>query len=53
MPSGPIDGYTYVLPGVVSDGPRLHACYEKLQSAEATVQALYARWAELEAMQAG
>jgi hypothetical protein len=36
---------------VVSDGPRLHACYEKLQSAEAVVQALYARWAELEAKQ--
>jgi ATP-binding cassette subfamily F protein uup len=37
---------------VVSDGPRLHACYEKLQPAEAAVQALYARWAELEAKQA-
>jgi ATP-binding cassette subfamily F protein uup len=40
------------LPEVVSDGPRLHACYEKLQPAEAAVQALYARWAELEAKQA-
>jgi ATP-binding cassette subfamily F protein uup len=39
-------------PEVVSDGPRLHACYEKLEPAEAAVQALYARWAELEAKQA-
>jgi ATP-binding cassette subfamily F protein uup len=38
-------------PEVVSDGPRLHACYEKLQAAEAEVQVLYARWAELEAKQ--
>ena len=38
-------------PEVVSDGPRLHTCYERLQSAEAAVQALYARWAELEAKQ--
>jgi ATP-binding cassette subfamily F protein uup len=38
-------------PEVVSDGPRLHLCYQKLQSAEARVQALYARWAELEAKQ--
>jgi len=35
-------------PEVVSDGSRLHACYERLQSAEAAVEALYARWAELE-----
>jgi ATP-binding cassette subfamily F protein uup len=39
-------------PEVVSDGLRLHTCYEKLQPAEAAVQALYARWAELEAKQA-
>ena len=39
-------------PDVVSDGPRLHACYEKLEPAEAAVQALYARWAELEGKQA-
>ena len=38
-------------PEVVSDGPRLHACYEKLQSAEAAVHVLYARWAELEGKQ--
>ena len=38
-------------PEVVSDGPRLHACYAKLQSAEAAVHVLYARWAELEAKQ--
>jgi ATP-binding cassette subfamily F protein uup len=35
-------------PEVVSDGPRLRVCYDQLQSAEARVQALYARWAELE-----
>jgi ATP-binding cassette subfamily F protein uup len=38
-------------PEVVSDGPRLHVCYQKLQAAEAGVAALYARWAELEAKQ--
>ncbi len=38
-------------PEVVSDGPRLQACYEKLQAAEARVETLYARWAELEAKQ--
>jgi ATP-binding cassette subfamily F protein uup len=38
-------------PEVASDGPRLHACYEKLQAAEADVHRLYARWAELEAKQ--
>jgi ATP-binding cassette subfamily F protein uup len=36
-------------PDVVSDGPRLHACYQKVQTAEARVGELYARWAELEA----
>jgi ATP-binding cassette subfamily F protein uup len=36
-------------PEAVSDGPRLAACYEKLQEADARVAALYARWAELEA----
>ena len=36
-------------PEAVSDGPRLAACYERLQEAEARVEALYARWAELEA----
>ena len=38
-------------PEVVSDGPRLQACYAKLQPAEAAVHALYARWAELESKQ--
>ncbi len=38
-------------PEVVSDGPRLQACYQKLQPAEEGVHALYARWAELEAKQ--
>jgi ATP-binding cassette subfamily F protein uup len=40
-------------PDVVSDAARLHACYEQLQAAEGRVGALYARWAELEAKQAG
>jgi ATP-binding cassette subfamily F protein uup len=39
-------------PEVVSDAPRLHLCYQNLQSAEARVQSLYARWAELEAKHA-
>ena len=39
-------------PDVVSDGPRLQKCFEKLQAAEAEVHELYARWAELEAKQA-
>jgi len=38
-------------PDVVSDGLRLHACYQKVQAAEARVAELYARWAELEAKQ--
>ena len=38
-------------PEVASDAPRLHVCYQNLQSAESRVQALYARWAELEAKQ--
>jgi hypothetical protein len=36
----------------VSDAARLHDCYLKLQSAEAAVHDLYARWAELEQKQA-
>ncbi|MSV27294.1 MAG: ABC transporter ATP-binding protein [Bryobacterales bacterium] len=35
-------------PEVVSDGPRLHLCFERMTSAEAAVETLYARWAELE-----
>jgi ATP-binding cassette subfamily F protein uup len=38
-------------PDVVSDGPRLQACYARLQPAEELVHALYSRWAELEARQ--
>jgi ATP-binding cassette subfamily F protein uup len=38
-------------PHVVSDGIRLHACYQRLQAVEARVAELYARWAELEAKQ--
>jgi ATP-binding cassette subfamily F protein uup len=36
-------------PEAVSDGPRLAACCVKLQEVEARIEALYARWAELEA----
>jgi ATP-binding cassette subfamily F protein uup len=35
-------------PEAVSDGPRLRACYERLQAAEREVELLYERWAELE-----
>ena len=38
-------------PEVVSDGPRLHDCYQRMQEAEARVAALYERWAELESKQ--
>ncbi len=38
-------------PETVSDGARLQACYEKLQEAEARVESLYSRWAELESKQ--
>jgi ATP-binding cassette subfamily F protein uup len=38
-------------PEVVSDGLRLHTCYARMQEAEAAIQTLYARWAELEARQ--
>jgi hypothetical protein len=38
-------------PEVVSDGPRLHDCYQRMQQAEAAVEALYSRWAELESKQ--
>jgi ATP-binding cassette subfamily F protein uup len=36
-------------PDVVSDGVRLHETYQQMQAAEARVDELYARWAELEA----
>jgi ATP-binding cassette subfamily F protein uup len=38
-------------PEVVADGVRLRECYERLQAAEAAVEQLYARWAELEGKQ--
>jgi ATP-binding cassette subfamily F protein uup len=38
-------------PDVVIDAMRLRASYEKLKAAEASVEELYARWAELEAKQ--
>jgi BMFP domain-containing protein YqiC len=40
------------LPEVVSDGPRLIALHEQMTSARADIDALYARWAELEALRA-
>ena len=40
-------------PDVASDGVRLHECYLKMQAAEARVESLYARWAELESKQVG
>jgi ATP-binding cassette subfamily F protein uup len=39
-------------PDVVSDGLRLHACYQKMQEVEGRVAGLYDRWAELESKQA-
>jgi ABC transport system ATP-binding/permease protein len=39
-------------PDVVSDPVKLQECYERMQQAEAAVETLYARWAELEAKQA-
>jgi ATP-binding cassette subfamily F protein uup len=36
-------------PDVVSDGVKLHEVYQRMQAAEARVDELYARWAELEA----
>jgi ATP-binding cassette subfamily F protein uup len=35
-------------PEVVTDAQRLQTCYERLQAAEAHVERLYLRWAELE-----
>jgi len=39
-------------PDVVSDPVKLQDCYARMQQAEAAVEALYARWAELESKQA-
>jgi ATP-binding cassette subfamily F protein uup len=36
-------------PSVTTDPVRLRTAYEELQAAQAVVDALYARWAELEA----
>ncbi len=36
-------------PDIVSDGPRLMVAHEEMEKAQATVDDLYARWAELEA----
>jgi ATP-binding cassette subfamily F protein uup len=38
-------------PAVVSDGPRLIALGAEIEKARAAIDALYARWAQLEAMQ--
>ncbi|MBZ5586610.1 MAG: ATP-binding cassette domain-containing protein, partial [Acidobacteriia bacterium] len=38
-------------PDVVTDGPRLIDCHQRLEAAEALVESLYARWAELESKQ--
>jgi ATP-binding cassette subfamily F protein uup len=39
-------------PGIASDPAALQACYAALEAARATVDRLYARWAELEAKKA-
>jgi ATP-binding cassette subfamily F protein uup len=39
-------------PAIASDPAALQACYAALEAARAEVARLYARWAELEAMQA-
>jgi ABC transport system ATP-binding/permease protein len=39
-------------PEVVSDAFKLQECYARMQQAEKAVEALYARWAELESKQA-
>jgi ATP-binding cassette subfamily F protein uup len=38
-------------PAVTSDGPQLQLTYDRMQSAQARVDGLYARWAELETKQ--
>ena len=35
-------------PAIVSDAPKLHAAYEEMKQAQGAVDALYARWSELE-----
>jgi ATP-binding cassette subfamily F protein uup len=40
-------------PSIASDGPRLLAVSEEIEQAQAVVDALYSRWAELEEKQAG
>jgi hypothetical protein len=34
-------------PDIASDAPRLHTAYVEMESAQKTVDELYARWAEL------
>ena len=38
-------------PAIASDGPRLLAVHAEMESAQKTVDELYARWSELEAKQ--
>ena len=40
-------------PAIASDAPALQAALSRLQSAQAEVERLYARWAELEEKQKG
>jgi ABC transport system ATP-binding/permease protein len=35
-------------PAIATDAPKLHAAFEEMQKAQAAVDALYAKWAELE-----
>jgi ABC transport system ATP-binding/permease protein len=35
-------------PAIASDAPKLHTAYEEMQKAQAAVDSLYAKWAELE-----
>jgi ATP-binding cassette subfamily F protein uup len=35
-------------PAIMSDGPRLHAASVEMEAAQKAIDALYARWAELE-----
>jgi ATP-binding cassette subfamily F protein uup len=39
-------------PAIASDAPRLHSAYAEMEAAQSAVDALYARWSELEKQQA-
>jgi ATP-binding cassette subfamily F protein uup len=39
-------------PAIASDAPRLHTAYAEMEAAQSAVDALYARWSELEKQQA-